>query len=149
MLNQKFFGLSLTTWIVIIIILIYSIYLTKCDMENFSANSDIEDNSDFEDNSDVDSTVKVYNFNTRWCGYSKQFQPTWDAFSKKNNGKNDVEILDVKCDDKDDSKAQSLCQNFDVPGYPTVIFQKGEKKINYEGERTVEAMEEFLKKIIQ
>ena len=71
MLNQNFFGLSLTTWIVIIIILIYSIYLTKCDMENFSANSDIEDNSDFEDNSnfednsDVDSTVKVYNFNTR------------------------------------------------------------------------------------
>ena len=156
MLNQKFFGFSLSTWIVIAFIVFYFFYCTQCDMENFSSeenhdeeiNKNISDELSEELNDEVtEGPLKVYNFNTSWCGHSKNFQPTWDEFMKKNNGKNGVVIKDVKCDDEEDTEAQALCEKFDVPGYPSVIFSKGSQKMDYMGPRTVESLEAQIRKL--
>tara|TARA_B100000161_G_C33317173_1_gene309750 strand:+ start:178 stop:594 length:417 start_codon:yes stop_codon:yes gene_type:complete len=134
MLEQKYFGLSLTTWIVIAILLVF-LYCSR-KQENFVQVEDEEDNTN--------DKLKIYNFNTSWCGYSKQFQPVWDEFQQKNKSNENVIIKDVKCDNDDDDEAIELCQKYDVPGYPTVIFHKGDNKVDYQGKRTVSALEEQM-----
>ena len=91
MLDQKYFGLSVMTWIVIVVLLVY-IWCSR-NKEFFSDTN----NNDNQENKD--SKIKVYNFNTSWCGYSKQFQPTWDEFQKKYKSDNRVIVKDVKCDE--------------------------------------------------
>ena len=78
--------------------------------------------------------IKVYNFNTNWCGYSKQFQHIWDEF-KKDNTDPDIDIIDVKCDDENNLE---LCKKYNIPGYPTVLFVKDDKMLEYKGDRTVD-----------
>ena len=39
-----------------------------------------------------------------------------------------------------------LCKKFDVPGYPTIIFKKGNDKMDYIGPRTIDGLEEQIKK---
>ena len=131
MLDQKYFGLSLKIWILMAIIVAYYIYCNKKNSkEDFSAE---------------ENTVKVFNFNTEWCGYSKQFQDTWDKFQVRNKTKKNVEIKDVKCDNK---KNYKMCEEYQVQGYPTVIFEKGSSKIDYQGSRTVEGLEAKLKELL-
>ena len=72
----------------------------------------------------VDSKVPksiIYNFNTSWCGYSVDFQPTWDAFSKELNSSrpsSEVVAVDMKCDD---GANRDLCMKWEIRGFPTVI----------------------------
>ena len=44
--------------------------------------------------------IKVYNFNTSWCGYSVRFQPEWKKFEEEINSINNLSIqaFDIKCD---------------------------------------------------
>ena len=133
MLEQKFFGLSLLTWIVLVLILVYFFWCRK-EQELFTDK--------------VDNKLKVYNFNTSWCGYSKEFQPIWDDFQEKHKSNNKVVIQDVKCDDDSNDKAQELCKSYDVPGYPSVIFHKGNKVVDYQGKRTVEGLTEQMNKLL-
>jgi thiol-disulfide isomerase/thioredoxin len=130
MLDQKYFGLSLATWSIILLVIVYFIYCTKCRKEDFS----IEE-----------SKIKVYNFNTKWCGYSVNFQKIFDEFQKKHKNTTNVEVIDVKCDD---DVNKNICEEYSVQGYPSVIFKKGQEKINYEGERTVDGLEEQLQKLL-
>jgi thiol-disulfide isomerase/thioredoxin len=88
--------------------------------------------------------VKIYNFNTSWCGYSVRLQPIWNDFmntvNKEHN--NYAEAHDIKCDDEKTNK--DICSRYQVEGYPTIIFEhNGEIKI-YNGERTKAKLLEFL-----
>jgi thiol-disulfide isomerase/thioredoxin len=88
-----------------------------------------------------DTTIKIYNFNTEWCGYSKMFQPIWDEFAQKCD-KLGVKAIDIKCDS---SKYKQMCEDYNIRGYPTVILQHESKKIEFEGERTVNGLINFVK----
>lgn len=125
-LDKKFLGLRLSTWIVIAIIMVYLYFCKECK-ENFSP--------------DDTNVVKVYNFNTTWCGYSVRFQPVWDEFHKKMNNRTDIQTFDVKCDDQEDEKVKELCERYQVQGYPTVVYEKGDKIIHYDDERSVKKLE--------
>ena len=92
----------------------------------------------------TDSKVKIYNFNTSWCGWSKRFQPEWDRFTELCKNMTDVKVYDIKCD-KEENKEQ--CKKFNIPGYPTVIATVGGKTINYDGERKSDKLVEFIKSI--
>lgn len=131
MLDQKYFGLSLKTWILILLVIIYFIYCTKCRKEDFC----IEE-----------SRVKVYNFNTTWCGYSVRFQKVFDEFQEKHKNNANVKIIDVKCDDE---KNKNICEEYSVPGYPTIIFEKGQEKIDFQGDRdTTKDLDEQLQQLL-
>lgn len=175
MFNQKLLGLNLSTWLIVSVIVIFMsdnkqsniknflpmnlnkgsdkdnslllfgaigmiiLYsLCKCSMENFSSTESEKHDHDI---------LRVYNFNTSWCGYSKNFQPIWDEFMNKHNGKNNVIIEDVKCDDESNAHAQNLCKTFEIPGYPTIIFEHNNNRIDYMGPRTVEGLEQKLMKL--
>ena len=85
---------------------------------------------------------RIINFNTEWCGYSKQFKPVWDEFSKLMRGRN-IQVIDKKCDvDKD------FCKKNEIMGYPTVILFLENEKIPYNGPRKVESLINFVNKYI-
>jgi thiol-disulfide isomerase/thioredoxin len=86
---------------------------------------------------DQSKKIHIYNFNTEWCGYSKQFQPIWNTFANSLKNTDNVEVLDVKCDD---DKNKDLCKKFNIKGYPTVLILKDGKQKIYDGPRTVDGL---------
>ena len=127
-MSCSFLGLPIWAWLFIIVILILSL---ECNNENFS---DVKDSK----------KIKVLNFNTHWCGWSRRFQPEWDKFSEsvKTNPKLvHIQAVDVKCDAKDN---EMMCEAYQIPGFPYVLVEKDGKKIPYDGERTAEALETFV-----
>ena len=148
MLDQKFFGLPLWVLLVIVGIVAFSCYQTMNSVEAPKAKPETEIKEKFADvlQPKDKSKIKVFNFNTSWCGWSRRFQPEWDEFSKrvKSDSKlSHVEALDVKCDD---DKNESMCEKYQVPGYPFVVVEVDGKRTQYEGERTTDAL---IKHILQ
>tara|TARA_B110000908_G_C10151928_1_gene401741 strand:- start:566 stop:1006 length:441 start_codon:yes stop_codon:yes gene_type:complete len=131
MLNIKFLNISLKSWLMIIVTIVFLIF--KKNPEKFSKPSlDTSIKSCKETSEIKDNKIKVYNFNTVWCGISRDFQSNWDKFVKDTN-ESDIDLIDVKCDDK---KNKKLCEKYNIPGYPTVLFVKGSKIGEYAGDRT-------------
>jgi hypothetical protein len=137
MFEQKYFGLPLWVWLVIISIILFSYNKST----NCTKPQQIESKIETEKFGEISKNkIKVFNFNTSWCGWSKRFQPEWDKFS--NQVKSDptlthVEVYDVKCDD---SKNESMCEKYQVPGYPHVVIETNGNTNQYNGERTAEAL---------
>jgi hypothetical protein len=126
MLQDKVLNVPVWLWIIIVAYIVINIYYTcKLTQEKFSQ-----------------SKIKVYNFNTSWCGWSKRFQPEWDKFCDLCKDMPHIEVYDVKCD-KEENKEQ--CKKFNIPGYPTVIAQVGDNKVHFEGDRKAERLIEFIK----
>jgi thiol-disulfide isomerase/thioredoxin len=124
-LNIKIFNLKIITWIFIIISILFLL--------NFGQNENYSEKR------------TIYNFNTTWCKYSKDFQPIWDQFEKENKNNNqrlNLEIKDVKCDDDND-----LCNKYPIRGFPTVILDNNGIVKEFSGKRTVEALNNFVKDI--
>ena len=40
-----------------------------------------------------------------------------------------------------------MCDDYNVPGFPTIIIEKDNKKINYNGPRNTEAIIETIKNL--
>ena len=90
------------------------------------------------------SNKKIVNYNTEWCGYSKQFQPVWDQFTNEMKIKHpEIDVIDMKCD-KDENKEQ--CKIPEVHGFPTVVLFDGDAKKVFQGDRTVESLLAFAGK---
>ena len=73
-----------------------------------------------------------------WCGHCKRLAPIWDEFADKYGDQVNVGLVD--CDDK---SASPVCAQFDVSGYPTLLFMKGRYVYKYKGERSAEAFAKF------
>ena len=137
MLNNKFLNISFKTWIMIFFTILYLIFKKK--QEDFTSKCSSKKSPEAPKSN---NKIKVYNFNTLWCSISRDFQDNWDEFSKKNKSDN-VDIIDVKCDN---DKFKDLCKKYPVPGYPTVLFVKGDKVAEYQGDRTPKDLAETLKR---
>ena len=115
-----------------ILILLFWIFLIFLFLNEYFSTSCSSTNEDFNN-----TKIKVYNFNTTWCGYSLKFQPIWNSFSKSLEESNNIVAYDVKCDD---NKNEKLAERYHVEGYPTVIIDYGNKFIKYSGPRTVNGL---------
>lgn len=77
-------------------------------------------------------------FYAPWCGHCKKLVPIYDKLGEKFADREDVVIA------KMDSTANEL-EDIKIQGFPTIkLFAKGNKVIDYNGERTLEAMAKFL-----
>ncbi|VVU94901.1 Thioredoxin [seawater metagenome] len=81
----------------------------------------------------------IMNFNTDWCGYSRQFQPVWNKFSS-NMANKKIQVKNIKCDKKEN---EGICKKFNVQGYPTVMMVSNNNTFEFNGNRTVEDLEKF------
>lgn len=150
MLNQNYFGLPLWVWIVVIAIISYSVY-QSCEKPLKKPDVKAEIKEKFSDSAPKSSSqpiIKIFNFNTEWCGWSKSFQKDWDDFmayvANSTNNLTHVQAYDVKCD-KEENKA--MCEEYKVPGYPYVVVEINGTRQSYEGERTKEALISYVQAI--
>jgi thiol-disulfide isomerase/thioredoxin len=114
--------------IIVVILLIYNIF-------NISSyyNSLILFNNQ-------NKTPLFVNFNTTWCYWSKKLNPIWKKLEIDMSNK-DIKIIDIKCD-KDNNK--ELCKRYQINGYPTIKLIIGNNIIDYEGNRSLEDMKNFI-----
>jgi thiol-disulfide isomerase/thioredoxin len=119
-----------------ILILLFFIFLIFLFLNEFFKNSCSNNNEKFNN-----TKIKVYNFNTTWCGHSLKFQPTWDLFNNSLEESDNIVAHDVKCDD---NKNEQLVERYYVEGYPTIIIDYGDKFIKYSGPRTVNSLRSVL-----
>jgi len=115
---------STENYIYMFLIILILIVILNCGvLETFSSND----------------KITVINYNTKWCGYSRQLQPIWDKLMKKYQSDNQVELLDVKCDENEEK-----CKNTNLRGFPTIILYKKNQAFEYDGNRTIEDIEKFI-----
>jgi thiol-disulfide isomerase/thioredoxin len=119
-----------------ILILFFGIFLIFLFINQFLLISKSENNEDFNN-----TKIKIYNFNTSWCGHSLKFQPIWESFVKSLNTTDNIITYDVKCDN---DKNKKLIDKYYVEGYPTVIIDYGNMFIKYTGPRTVNDLRSTL-----
>lgn len=74
---------------------------------------------------------------TNWCGWSKKFLPVWDQLS--NSRKLNIAMQKIDCE-----KNKNQCSG--IPGFPYVVLEKGDKRIEYKGNRTSADIINFVKK---
>jgi len=89
-----------------------------------------------------DATVKgkatFVKFYAPWCGHCKNLAPTWDKLATALKGK--AQIAKVDC-----TAHASICTEFNIEGYPTLIFQTADGAWSeYEGGRDQAAFEKFV-----
>lgn len=82
------------------------------------------------------SSVNIEYFFNPSCPHCRHFTPVWEEFIGKVG--NTLVSKKINCGEN-----QELCS--EVRGVPFILFSKGEKRESYNGERTVEAMMEFLR----
>jgi thiol-disulfide isomerase/thioredoxin len=158
MLNQKYFEIPLWIWLIIIVVILYSVYHTSCRKPSEQKQLKLTSVNKEKFTDSTLSNIVIYNFNTTWCGWSKRFQPEWNKFSEYiinsklnniiiNSKLNNIKALNINCDDNEIENIK-LATKYNVPGYPYIIIIIDDKNpIVYEGERTSDALIEYLKKL--
>jgi len=92
-------------------------------------------------NKPKDEKVIVYNFNTTWCGHSRNFQPVWDKLVESIPKDSNIILVDAKCDNGENA---DLIKEFEVKGFPTIVKVSGGIYAHYTGERSVNALRKAL-----
>jgi len=85
-----------------------------------------------------DTFIKFY---APWCGHCQKLAPVWDELAKKFESDGKVKIAKLDC-----TEAQSVCQENEVRGYPTLAYFRNGRKIEaYKGARNIEDLTDFVK----
>lgn len=82
---------------------------------------------------------ELYLFKAEWCGHCQNFKPEWEKLIKNNNFKNKINFITM-----DSDKNKKEINEWKIEGYPTIIFKKDNKAIEYAGNRSINAIEKFI-----
>ena len=146
-LNDRVYGLPVFCWCLIAIVILVFLFTTFSSSSSSSSSSEPFESCKSAGPSGNSQKVKVYNFNTSWCGWSVRFQPEWKKFENEISAKGDlshVEAHDVKCDNPEND---FLCKEYEVAGFPTVIIETDGKRGIYKGPREAAELVETIKGI--
>merc|ERR1711988_1066415 len=84
-----------------------------------------------------DTFIKFY---APWCGHCQKLAPVWDELAKKFEADSKVKIAKLDC-----TEAQSVCQENEVRGYPTLQYIRNGKLVEaYKGGRDLASLKEFI-----
>ncbi|GLH07390.1 Thioredoxin domain-containing protein 5 homolog [Gryllus bimaculatus] len=85
--------------------------------------------------------VKFY---APWCGHCQKLAPTWDDLARSFEYDTTVTIAKVDC-----TVHRSVCNTFDIVGYPTLLWiEDGKKLQKYQGQRTLEDLKSFVSRML-
>ncbi|CAK9797135.1 Thioredoxin domain-containing protein 5 [Anthophora plagiata] len=85
--------------------------------------------------------VKFY---APWCGHCQKLAPTWEELANSLRNNNFVSISKIDC-----TQHHSICGQFEIKGYPTLLWIKDGKKVDqYTGQRTHEELRAYTSKML-
>jgi len=124
--------------------LLYTGNRTIDDLYQFVINqneSNEKDNNEKDDNKNTKNNTnntnkKIILYHANWCGHCKNFLPTWQQFVKEHP---EINAEDIECSNEEN---KNKCAN--IEGFPTVILFKDDQQIQYNGERTIDALYNFV-----
>lgn len=77
-----------------------------------------------------------------WCGHCQRLKPTWDTLAKR-PGVAGVKVSKVDC-----TASTKTCGEFDVKGYPTILyFRNGKKLDTYDGAKSETELREYINRM--
>uniref|UniRef100_A0A0K0DDK3 Thioredoxin domain-containing protein n=1 Tax=Angiostrongylus cantonensis TaxID=6313 RepID=A0A0K0DDK3_ANGCA len=89
-----------------------------------------------------DEGLWIVKFYAPWCAHCKRLLPVWEHLGHAVSDKN----LPVRVAKMDCTRFTSACNKLSINGYPTIIFFRHGRKIEYFGERAKEALFNFVVK---
>ena len=91
-------------------------------------------------NEQGNNSVIIKFYHAPWCGYCKRFYPEWERLQIVLGEKmKNVQFEKINCYEN-----KLNCLRAGISSYPTLRFEINGKVIDYQGERSVEAIEESL-----
>ena len=81
-------------------------------------------------------------FYAPWCGHCKKLEPVWKHVAQS-LGDTGVRVARVDC-----TRFTKVATEFNIRGYPTILFLKGEDTYIYEGDRTREDLVAFTRRLM-
>ncbi|XP_046397334.1 thioredoxin domain-containing protein 5 homolog [Ischnura elegans] len=92
----------------------------------------------------VKSGKHFIKFFAPWCGHCQRLAPTWDKLAESLSHDEGVSISKVDC-----TEHRSVCEDFEVKGYPTMLWIEDGKKVEkYTGSRTHEDLKDFVTRMM-
>lgn len=83
-------------------------------------------------------------FYAPWCGHCQLLAPVWQEVSKHFQSDSSVTIAKIDC-----TKYKSTCNQYDIKGYPTLLwFDKGRKIEKYQGVRSQQDLIDYVTKMM-
>jgi hypothetical protein len=149
-LVQEQFNIPVWLWIIFFITIVFLIFSKSSTCKKYirkrslpkCKKADYQIDAMTSVDAKQDTKVKIYNFNTSWCGWSKKFQPEWDKFSEKVKGdlvlSSKFDVRDIKCDDHSNTE---MCEQYNIEGFPSVVIIDVDGSVMpYKGDRTSGAL---------
>jgi len=114
------------------------------DPEAYGASLAIPYYEHFEDPARPSPKCSLKLFYADWCGHCQKFKPVFDGELSDAVKKEGLPCTLEKIDcDKD----KAMAKKYDIKGFPTLIFENEKNDVvEYQGERTADAIVRFLKK---
>ncbi|XP_056632365.1 thioredoxin domain-containing protein 5 homolog [Diorhabda carinulata] len=95
-------------------------------------------------NKHVETGKHFIKFYAPWCGHCQKLAPTWEQLAKSLEFEKDITIGKVDC-----TQYRSICNNFEVKGYPTLLWiENGAKIDKYQGERSHHELKQYVNKML-
>ena len=113
--------------------LLYTGNRTVNDLFQFVQNqNEINQNNNIK----VKNNKKIVLYHAEWCGHCKHFLPIWKQFVKQYP---EITTEDIECSN---DANKNKCAN--IEGFPTVILFKDGQQTQYNGERTIDGLYNFV-----
>lgn len=88
----------------------------------------------------VSSGNHFVKFYAPWCGHCQKLAPTWDELANSLSHEKSVSIAKIDC-----TQYRGVCGQFDIKGYPTLLWiEDGKKKDKYTGQRSHEDLKAYV-----
>jgi protein disulfide-isomerase A6 len=82
---------------------------------------------------------ELYLFKAEWCGHCRNFKPAWEKLINNNNLKEKVNFITI-----DSDIDATKINEWNISSFPTIILKKDNKAIEYSGDRTLHALQNFI-----
>ena len=130
--------------LVLLIIIVISIIKINNNNKIINNNNKIINNNDEKKNTNDEKKNTnekiIILFYADWCGWSQKFLPIWKDFTKECDNLN-IQYKTIECSDN----KKCFNSKYNIEGFPTILLEVNNKIIEYNGDRTVKSLLNFVK----